>query len=369
MYKTKYKGICLNKEMFCKSTISTKLNIIFLAIATIIIGTHKTQADESITVPQLKEIGQQIKNVEEKLHNLTVHSEIRMEKNTNPKDPCGPWQQTPVYVSSTMWSDGQPGGKIRVDVQKQVLEGWVTDTEPGPYSERSFTDSFDGTTGRTIINSGGLLDKAVPIKKGDISNQRPQSLDDSWSFRYTGREFTTNFFKLNSQGTLLSDLFNLADDPNSKVTTCFEFTWEKLKGVECIKINTKGPENQNWSKKWWLDPNRGFALMRYEHTFILKDKTETLKKLIEVQELREVIEGVWWPIRATCITEPLRSGEAYTRMTYRASEVVANSSNFDESVFTVSFPKGYRVEDKITGKNYVVDANLALTPEPNNPPK
>jgi hypothetical protein len=268
-----------------------------------------------------------------------------------------------------MWSDGQPGGKIRVNVNKQVLEGWNETGEIEDYSEHSFSNSFDGAMGRGIINSGGLLGKAVPINEGVILAEKPQSLDDSWSRRYTGREFTTNFFILNSQGTLLSDLFVLAEDTNSTVIKCFDFSWEKMSGTECIKISSKATAAQNWNKRWWIDPARGFALLRYEDFGIKEDKTETIRKLIEVQELREVAEGVWWPINATCITEPLRSGEDYIRMKYNASCVVANNPNFDNNIFTIKFPKDCKVDDTINHKNYIVDANLNMISEPNYSPR
>jgi hypothetical protein len=363
MHGTKNKNTYQDNKVRNTAFICLKLSV-FIVISAGIVDIQKGRANELISIAELKDIGMQLKTSEKKLHNLKSYSEVWLEKGKNPKDPCNTWQETPIYVKSIMWSDGQPGGKIKVDVKKQVLEGWITDAEPGPYSEHSFSDSFDGTTGRSIINSGGFLGKTVPIKEGVISTQKPQSLDDSWCVMYTGRGFTTNFFRVNSQGTLLSDLFIFADDPNSKVMTCFEFTWEKLKGVECIKISSREIKNHNWSERWWLDPARGFALMRYEYTVVLGDKTEAFRKLIEIQELKEVTEGVWWPIRATCITEPLRAGEDYTRMVYRASEIIANDPNFDNSVFTLNFPKGCHVDDTVNRKNYIVDENLNMIAEP-----
>jgi hypothetical protein len=368
MHRTKDKNTCQDNEVHSTTFICLRLSV-FIMISAGVIDIQKGRANESFSVFELKEIGIHIKTSEKKLHNLKGCAEVWLEKGKNPKDPCNTWQETPIYVKSIMWSDGQPGGKIKVDVKKQVLEGWITDAEPGPYSEHSFSDSFDGTTGRSIINSSGFLGKTVPIKEGVISTQKPQSLDDNWSFMYTGREFTTNFFRVNSQGTLLSDLFIFADDPNSKVMTCFEFTWEKLKGVECIKISSREIKNHNGCERWWLDPARGFALIRYEHTVVLGDKTEAFKRLVEIQELREVTEGVWWPIKATCITEPLRAGENYTRMVYHASEVVANDPNFNNNVFTIEFPRGYKIDNTITHKNYIVDANLNMIEEPNYKPK
>jgi hypothetical protein len=368
MHKVKYKNMYQNKKIFDANVISSKLNIAFMMIVVAIIGIQKTQASEPIPLVQIKEYGRQIKVIEKKLNNLKVCSEVQLEKSKNPKDPCEVWQETPVSVISIMWSDGQPGGKIRIDVNKQALEGRSATGELEDYSEHSFSNSFDGATGRGIFNSGGFLGRAVPINEGVIWAERPRSLDDSWSRRYTGREFTMNFFILNSQGTRLSDLFVLAEDPNSTVMKCFDFSLGNINGTECIKISSKATAAQNWNKRWWLDPARGFALLRYEHIHINEDKTETFRKLIKVQELREVSEGVWWPINATCITEPLRSGEDYIRMKYHASCVVANNPNFDNNIFTIRFPKGCKVDDTVSQKNYIVDANLNMIAEPDYSP-
>jgi hypothetical protein len=68
------------------------------------------------------------------------------------------------------------------------------------------------------------------------------------------------------------------------------------------------------------------------------------------------------------VSRPYENGKPWRKFVYRASTVIANDPNFDESIFTVPFPKGYRVEDKITGKTYVVDSNIPIA-EPNKPPK
>jgi len=356
MYRTGSKNARTNRKTFVAGICGLKLNIVFVMITLGIVGIQKGQANELITVEQLKELGMQIKTAEDKLHNIKVSAELWVEINSNPKDPCAIWQQTPIYVSSTMWSDGKPGSKIRVDVHNQVLR-WERKENPDSFSERSFSNSFDGAKGRSIIKTSGPLGKVAPVMNGVVMTEKPQSLSSSWSRRYTGREFTTNFFTLNSQGSLLSDLFILAEDPNSKVMECFEFSFEKLMGVECIKINTEEAKTQNWSERWWLDPARGFSLLRYEHVRILEDNTEFFIKLIEVQNLREVTEGVWWPTEVTCIVEPLHSDGAYMKLIYRASKVIANDPNFDETVFSPNFPKGYTVDDKVTGETYVVDVN------------
>jgi hypothetical protein len=37
---------------------------------------------------------------------------------------------------------------------------------------------------------------------------------------------------------------------------------------------------------------------------------------------------------------------------------VANDPDFNEGIFTIHFPKGYTIDDKITGKRYKVGEEL-----------
>jgi hypothetical protein len=327
-----------NRKIDVRPSVDLKLQIVLVLICVLIAkaGTNMQMEqthNENIPVPQLKELAIHIKAAEKKLHNIKVCSELCVDQSDDPNNPLGVWLQTPIYVNSTMWSDGQPEGKIRVDVHKQILK-WVKDEKTVSYSERSFSASFDGTTARTIIKKSGELGKAVSVRDGVVTSpERPRYFDDIWCRQYTGRYFTMRFFKFNEQGTSFSDLFNLAEDSNSLVTTYLDFNWEKLSGIECIKISFKKSINQNWSKRWWLDPARGFAILRYENVRTLEDKTETYRSLMEIQELKEVTKGVWWPIKATSVNEPLRPGEPYMRMRYHASEVLANNSNIDENIY------------------------------------
>ena len=105
---------------------------------------------------------------------------------------------------------------------------------------------------------------------------------------------------------------------------------------------------------YWLDPARGFALLGHDNISIRKDGSEQVSTRIRVTKLKEVTPGMWWPIEATLISSPLKPGDPYSRTVYRASNVVANDPNFDESIFTVPFPDGYLIDDKVSGRKYRV---------------
>ena len=51
---------------------------------------------------------------------------------------------------------------------------------------------------------------------------------------------------------------------------------------------------------------------------------------------------------------PRETDKPWKRIVYRASNVVANDPNFDENIFTVPFPEGYLIDDKVNGVKYRV---------------
>jgi hypothetical protein len=100
---------------------------------------------------------------------------------------------------------------------------------------------------------------------------------------------------------------------------------------------------------------------------VYQDGHEELVELVKVTKLKEVSPVVWWPVEVVTIKKPYEPGQPWRQYIYRSSNVTVNDSNFDSNVFAPTFPKGHRVNNKITGKNYIVDANLDMIEEPNNP--
>ena len=45
------------------------------------------------------------------------------------------------------------------------------------------------------------------------------------------------------------------------------------------------------------------------------------------------------------------------RFVYHASIIIANDPNLNENVYTIPFPQGFQIEDKVTGKTYIADSN------------
>jgi hypothetical protein len=177
-----------------------------------------------------------------------------------------------------------------------------------------------------------------------------------------------------------SSNFDAAADPNSFMSALaasnpkylnveplkHEIVFEKFRDIQCIKATCMG---NALIQRWWLDPNRGFALLKFDDLRTDKDGNEQVYSSINVTELKEVAKDIWWPMEAYFIDHSHNADKPWKRIVYQASNVIVNDPNFDSKVFALTFPKGYRVDDKVAEKTYVVDANLAMIEEPNYSPK
>jgi hypothetical protein len=121
-------------------------------------------------------------------------------------------------------------------------------------------------------------------------------------------------------------------------------------------------------QEWWLDANRGFALLRFEDLRKDPNGNERIKHSINVTKLKEVAKDIWWPMEAYFVEPPSKNESTWKRTVYQASNVIVNDPNFDNDVFVINFPTGYRVDDTVNRKNYIVDANLNMIAEPNYSP-
>jgi len=324
-----------------------QLTIFFVSLSTSAI-VQAEDPNSLLSIKEIKELAPQIKAAEKSLLNIKIQSEAWIETKTNLSDPCEPWKRTPIYVSCTAWLDGRPRGKARVDVNKEVLE-WRDGA--APYAESSYSVGFDGHYGRLAKHTFGHSGRTHHSKRGKLLADAPKGLRSGSARSFTGTGFSLNFFFSDMDYTF-SDLFRWADDPNTLVTSSFQFTQEVFQGVQCIKIASKG--TKRFQQSWWLDSERGFALLGDKYTSILEDGTERLVSFMKVSKLNEVADGIWWPMEAYAESGPSAPGKPYSRTVYRASNVVANDPNFDESVFTVPFPDGYLIDDKVNGRKYTV---------------
>jgi hypothetical protein len=256
--------------------------------------------------------------------------------------------------------DGGSKGKVKVDVHKENLK-WRDGA--APYLDRSYSVSFDGLNTKFMEYTTGHSGKTFPKKEGQILPGAPEWLMSNIMGSCVGLRFTTNFFfDSEKENMSFSKAFRAAisTETQTEKSVSFEFVYEEKNGVLCLKFGTKPAK---WGRKtWWFDPARGFALIACLHTNKVDD-IEHVVSDIRVNKLQEVAAGVWWPLEATMESEPRDPNAPYKRTVYRALKVVANEPNFDESIFTVPFPDGYLIDDKVTGRKYKVGEDPNTTKE------
>ena len=326
-----------------------------IAYAVFLIILNVVQAEEVkpvLSSEQLKNLAPEIKAAEKGLRNIKIES---VETKANLSDPCEAWQRTPIYISSTAWFTGNwlyqrwnsqqrvlenhIEGKARVDFHKEVLE-W--EKGAAPYLEKNYSVSFDGQYGKYINNSTSHSGKVFHINKCSILPNAPHQLKSRWYRKMIGINGSLNFH-FSSKEESFSSLFQYVADPNFAIkNTELEVTFQQLRDVNCLNISVKG---KNSRKSWWLDLNRDFALLKHENIREDIDGNEVLVSSIDVRKLDEVAKNIWWPVKVHFISAPFGIGNPWKRIVYRASNIVANDPNFDESIFAIPIPASYSVDE------------------------
>jgi hypothetical protein len=329
------------------------LILMVISFAVIFVNCGLVRAGEvkdRLSPQEINEFIPQIQAAESRLLNIKVDSEAWVETRASLSDT---WQRTPIYCSATAWLKPGAERKARVDVHKNVMK-W--ENGAAPYIEENYSVSYDGQVGKTLFHTTRHSDKSTAIKQAIIVPNTPERLRSKSMDSCTGARFTLQFhFGDGDNFKSFSELSRSAISPQALEAEAFEVNWEKLGGTDCIKI---GLEGRDWGYiRYWIDPSRGFAFLGHDNVSILSDGRERVITRIRVQQVKEIAENVWWPTEATIESDPHEPNSPYNRTVYKAIKVIANDPNFDESVFSPVFPKGYTVDDKITGKTYVVDAN------------
>ena len=327
-----------------------KLMFKIFLIMELALAAGQTQASETtLSTEKLKCIAKSIRTIEDSLENIRIDCNAWVEKGPS---AAGPWERTPVFWSMTAYYDKIESDRVRIDVHKSVTK-WKNGA--APYFQESFSIGFDGEEGRIVKISASYNGKTFDRDTAFIYPKPPMRLkgldqvtgiEASLFFHYRympeplPKRFSANFEAAADPNSFLVALAK--SDPNySNIEPVdSKVGFAQLEGIECIKtVCTPGPSVH----QWWLDPNRGFALLRFEHLQKDEKGNERLVELIEVTKLKQFAENIWWPMEAYFVQRPRQGENSYRRIVYRASDVIVNDPNFDESVFTVPIPEGYSV--------------------------
>jgi len=313
-----------------------------------------------LSVEELKTVAQSMRAVEDALLNVRIDSNSWVEQGHS---SSGPWERTPVCFSTTAFFEKISSPRARVDVHKDVAR-W--ENGAAPYLEQSYSASFDGVQGRRKEISSSYGGKTFDRDRGFILPEAPWQLtgfgrvtgiDASLFFHYRDmpepfpKRFSVSFEGAADPNYFLSVL--AAADPKylNRKPLKHKVVIEELRGIQCIKAACMGDSFRN---EWWFDPGRGFALLRHDDLRVDQHGNERIKSSINVTKLEQVAENIWWPMEVYFVRCPRENGKPWKRIVYRASNVVANDPNFDESVFTVPFPNGYLIDDKVAGIKYTI---------------
>jgi hypothetical protein len=334
--------------------------VVFLTFLFLLSGSSAEETAFELSVEELKAVAQSMRAVEEALLNVRIDSNSWVERGPS---SSGPWERTPVCSSTTAFFEKIPSHRARIDVHKDVVR-W--ENGAAPYLEESYSVGFDGVQGRRKKISSSYSGKTFDRHRGVILPEAPWQLtgfgrvtgiDASLFFYYRGmpaplpKRFSANFEAAADPNSFLSALA-AADPKYSNIKPLkHKVVLEELRGIQCIKLACMGDSSL---AGWWLDPNRGFALLRFDDLRKDKDGNEQVKSSINVTKLEEVAENIWWPMEVYFVQCPRETDKPWKRIVYRASNVVANDPNFDEKVFTVPFPDGYLIDDQVAGKKYRV---------------
>jgi hypothetical protein len=316
-------------------------------------------ASNELSVEELKVVAQSMRAVEDSLLNVRIDSNAWVEEGPS---STGPWERTPVCFSTTAFFGKISDPRTRIDVHKQVFR-W--EDGAAPYIEKSYSVSFDGVQGRRKEISSSYSGKTFDRHSGRILPEEPIQLRGSNEI--TGVHASLFFHYRDMPEPLpkrFSATFEAAADPNSFLSALaaadpkysdikplsHKVVLEELRGIRCIKMGI----GDSFLSGWWFDPNRGFALLRFDDVREDQDGNERLRSSIEVTKLEEVAENIWWPMEVYFVRCPHETDKPCKRMVFHAANVVANDPNFDETIFTVPFPDGYLVDDQVAGRRYTV---------------
>ena len=306
-----------------------------------------------LSVEEIEQLIPQIEAVESSILNIKIESEAWREES---ESPDGPWGRTPVDISATSWFSGQPNSKARMDVHSENIKVYEKDSGHPMHRSKSYTASYDGQLGKMLYKEQEVNGKVEHLNRGKISNKAPEILNGKRSGVVSGFRLTTSYFFVDKkQNESFSQYFRIAISPEALKSNSFEIAREEYNGIQCISFSLTGSKTLRMT--WWFDPSRGFALLGHEKIRKNEDGTNFVEECIKVNKLRKVSKNIWWPVEGTIESDRRKVGEPYARTVYRAFDVTVNHPDFDKSIFSLSFPAGCLIDDKVENRQYRVPKN------------
>ena len=264
-------------------------------------------------------LADEIERHEKKIRNIRVECMVRIGKEQTGRDGASTFVPGSFYEKTKVWLKGAPGDLKRVE--REAVKDWAGH---GPfYSEQKY--AYDGKIS-TVIHVGST---------GAILSGRYAPMDDENCW-YTSECYSLHFAYANRR---LSELLRAFKDRVEVVADP-----KDLPGA--IRVTIPPERADTYSRRFWLDSARGYAIVRQEARYSLEGEP---MYIVDGYQLREVAPGIWYPFAAA-----RRAGKDYVEQ-YEATVVEVNTVDLDNSdaLFTLRFPPRMHVKDVRTGEKSV----------------
>ncbi|MGE5612409.1 MAG: M56 family metallopeptidase, partial [Bacillota bacterium] len=327
------------------------------------VGTHLARSAERANgsegragdVPTLEEIAKALTEAEGKIANLQIQGFEMTQENL----PAGAkaWQASPIRWAGTAWYDKPTGNRGRVNFDHHVLKwegGWT------PWLDSQEDVGFDGKTSRWVthtvatVDAAGVADEFKDSRRARITKHNPL-IDESMPYA-TGTAFNLLYTDYGEEKKLKYVPGWLRGMVRNG--TKMNITRESVRGIAAVKLSLIPPA-RGGQFGLWLDPARGYALLKQEIVMPL-DGQGVLFERKEITELAEAAPGIWYPVAASFEEAKGKNHQDRVRLTYRARKVIVNDPKFDPAVFTVPIPAGYQVADETKAESQIDKAFMYL---------
>lgn len=279
------------------------------------------------------------------------------------------FKPTPQRYQGSAWFDMGDGlsnygwARARVRFDSLVLP-W--EDGAAPWFDQEEDISFDGQQGKAIRLSGRAVPDGTrhPDNAAWIRAEPPPLLFDPALRQGCGLEFTLWWSQ---------DLSRPPDPPRASRQPQFaKYLAEckqsgKLPQIDRERVNDVDTVRLRWESElpaedgttirtvrtWWLDPARGYSLIRRERLSTVDGKT--LVRRTDVTNLIEAAPGVWYPTAGT-VDEPAPDPAAVHRVGERVPMTLRQRRHFKatgvrvnepiaDTLFSPAIPPGYTVID------------------------
>jgi hypothetical protein len=213
-----------------------------------------------------------------------------------------------------------------------------------PWIEQIRDIGFDGQTGRVVNHSEGPESHLRRDHTGLLLPDAPPELTDRYLRFADGTAFCLNFYDGDGNGNTLSSEIRVALDEKAGCTVAFD----SLYGEKVLKVSISNGDT--YVADFWVEPDKGYALrkaIRRERAHGNGDWVDL--EITNVTRIVEAGQQIWFPLEGSSELDYPGKPGTKMRLSFVAQNAVANDPHFDRGIFTIPFPEGYFITDRVHG--------------------